>query len=80
MTQVSTPSNPNTGNTVASDNLSTEVESTHMEDKNGGGTSQAQVEESGQSGRWNACWELGGNTDDAKSRQEGAGEELIMEK
>lgn len=51
MTRVSTPSNPNTGYTGACDNPSTEVESIHMEDKNGGGTSQAQVEESGQSGK-----------------------------
>lgn len=51
MTRVSTPSNPNTGNTGASDKPSTEVENTHTEDKNGGGTSQAQVKESGQSGR-----------------------------
>lgn len=47
MKLVSTLSNPTIGNTGASDNPGTEAESTHRKDKNGGGTSQAQVEESG---------------------------------
>lgn len=51
MKQISTLSNPNIGNTGTTDNPGTEAETTHRKDKNGGGTSQTQVEESRQSGR-----------------------------
>lgn len=51
MKLVSTLSNPNIGKTGTNDNPGTEAESTDKKDKNGGGTSQAQVEESWQSGR-----------------------------
>lgn len=80
MKQISTLSNPNIGNTGASDNPGTEAGSTHRKDKNGGGTSQTQVEEPGQSGKWDACWELGGNLQDAKTRQKGVVQELNTEK